>query len=350
MNKASLFLVSTPLHLMVSIAIVDTLNIKNAHLIFIDQVKGRKNPYLETLDLWPDHPFESVAVFFRPERKLLSKLQSRKETFSALEKIVMQLKPKHIYTGNDRRVEFQYSMHVAQKLGCNPVGFYMDEGTFTYVGRKASNQFADKVLDNISKKLAYGLWWKHPATVGASSWIDTVFVSFPDIIHPLLKNKKCQHLTLAYWQSKQLMSFCEHLVTHIGKPLHLAELDVLITLPHESILNANQTYKKQIQQIIETYLQKNCKVGVKYHPRDTNSDLLDLGSIDGVEILSRELPFEALLPMIKSGATVLGDFSTTLISTRLLRPDLIAQAIDHGSNKNTALFVELYKKIGIQIV
>lgn len=343
-------MVSTPLHLMVAIAIVDTLKIKNAHLIFIDQVKGRKNPYLETLELWPEHPFDSVAVFYRPERKLFSKLKSRKQTFNELESIVKQLKPTHIYTGNDRRVEFQYSMHVAQKLGSNPLGFYMDEGTFTYVGRKASNHFTDKVLDNISKKLAYGLWWKHPATVGASAWIDTVFVSFPDIIHPLLKNKKCQHLTLAFWQSQQLMAFCEQLVSHIGKPLHLAELDVLITLPHESIINTNQVYKTQIQQIIESYLHNNKRVGVKYHPRDSNSDLLDLGSIKGVEILSRELPFEALLPMIKSGAVVLGDFSTTLISTRLLRPDLIAQAIDHGSNKNTALFIDLYKKIGIEIV
>lgn len=350
MNNTALFLVSTPLHLLVSIAIADTLGIDNAHLVFIDQVQGRKNPYLETLEHWPQSPFKSLAVFYRPQRKLLSKLRSRKETFAGLAAIVERLQPAHIYTGNDRRVEFQYCMHRAQQLGCKPAGYYMDEGTFTYVGRKASSLFADKVLDNFVKKLAYGLWWHHPETVGASDWIDTVYVSFPDIIHPLLKNKNVRQLTLAFWQSTRLIDFCQSLVSHIGKPENLALFDLLITLPHESIINANPHYKGQIKAVIEKQIGQGLKVGVKYHPRDTNADLLALGDIAGVEILSRELPFEALLPMIKAGATVLGDFSTTLISTRLLRPDLHAKAIDHGSNKNSAEFIELYKKMGIEIV
>lgn len=350
MNDTSLFLVSTPLHLMVAIAITDTLQLANAHLVFIDQVNGRKNPYLDTLHTWPTNPFKSMAVFYRPERKVLSKLKSRRETFSALATLIEQLQPRHIYTGNDRRVEFQFCMHTADRMGINTCGYYMDEGTFTYVGRKASNHFTDKVLDNWVKKLAYGGWWQHPATVGASAWIDTVYVSFPEIIHPLLKAKKIQQLTLQFWQSKRLIEFCELLVSFIGKPVNLAEYDLLITLPHESIINANGHYKEQIKTIIETAITAGSKVGVKYHPRDTNSDLLYLADIPGVEILSRELPFEALLPMIKTGATVLGDFSTTLISTRLLRPDLKAQAIDHGSNKNTVEFIELYKKMGIEIV
>ncbi len=350
MNSPSLFLVSTPLHLMVAIAITDTLKLENAHLVFIDQVAGRKNPYLDTLKSWATNPFKSVAVFYRPNRKIFSKLKSRRETFSALSAIVEHLKPIAIYTGNDRRVEFQYCMHKAKKMECKTTGYYMDEGTFTYVGRKASNHFTDKVLDNWVKKLAYGIWWKHPATVGASEWIDTVYVSFPEIIHPLLKTKKIQHLTLQFWQSRQLIRFCELLVSFIGKPDNLAEYDLLITLPHESIINANVHYKKQIKLIIETAIAEGSKVGVKYHPRDTNPDLLNLQDIPGVEILSRELPFEALLPMIKMGAKVLGDFSTTLISTRLLRPDITAQAIDHGSNKNTIEFIELYKKMGIEIV
>ena len=52
--------------------------------------------------------------------------------------------------------------------------------------------------------------------------------------------------------------------------------------------------------------------------------------------------------MIKPGAKIVGDFSTTLISTRLLRPDLIVEAIDHSSNGNEE-FLQLYEKIGIQI-
>lgn len=350
MTETSLFLVSTPLHLLVSIAIVDTLKLDNAHLVFIDQVPGRKNPYLETLRDWPENPFHSVAVFYRPQRKLLAKLKSRRETFASLAAIVERLKPAHIYTGNDRRVEFQYCMHRATALGCQPSGYYMDEGTFTYVGRQASSQFADRVLDNAVKKLAYGLWWKHPATVGASEWVDAAYVSFPEIVHPLLRDKKLIHLTLQFWQSRALVAFCSRLVDRIGRPANLGELDLLVTLPHESIIERNPAYRGQVSAMIEQSLGQCLRVGVKYHPRDTNPDMLNLATIAGVELLSRELPFEALLPMIKPGSTVLGDFSTTLISTRLLRPDLNARAIDHGGNSNAAAFIDLYHKIGIEIV
>ena len=350
MSETNLFLVSTPLHLMVSIAIVDTLQLKDAHIIFIDQVQGRKNPYLETLEAWPANPFKSVNVFYRPRRKLFEKWKSRRATFAALATIIEQLKPVHIYTGNDRRVEFQFCMHTATQAGYQPKGYYMDEGTFTYVGRKASSTFSDRILDNYVKKLVYGLWWKHPETVGASDWIDSIYVSYPDIAHPLLKKKKLIQLTLAFWQSAALLNFCSQLVDRIGRPKNLSELDLLITLPHESIIVANPAYHEQIKGIIEKQLAEGLRVGVKYHPRDTDPDLLKLGDIDGVELLSRQLPFEALLPMVKSGATVLGDFSTTLITTRLLRPDLKARAIDHGNNKNAADFIDLYRKIGIDII
>ena len=350
MIENSLFLVSTPLHLMVSIAIVDTLQVKNAHLVFIDQVAGRKNPYLQTLENWPQNPFKSVAVFYRPERRLISKLKTRRETFAALGRIVNTLRPAQVYTGNDRRIEFQYCMHKATVLGLQPKGNYMDEGTFTYVGRKASSSFADKVLDNAMKKIAYGPWWQHPETVGASAWIDTIYVSFPGIVHPLLRAKKTVQLTLAFWQSAKLVEFCSRLVDQIGRPENLARLEMLVTLPHESIIEASPNYKNQIKAIIEQQIALGLNVGVKYHPRDTNADALGLASIPGVEILSRELPFEALLPMIKPGAIVLGDFSTTLISTRLLRPDLQARAIDHGGNANAEDFIGLYRKIGVEII
>lgn len=335
---------------MVSIAIVDTLGIKTPHLVFIDQVEGRKNPYLETLNSWDSCPFKSISLFYRPIKKIVGKYKSRKKTFKALEKLVQQLKPKHLFTGNDRRVEFQYSMHIAEDLGFNPIGYYMDEGTFTYVGRKASNKFADKVLDNGIKKLAYGCWWKHPATVGASDWIQTIYVSYPDIIHPLLTTKHIKHLTLEYWQSISLINFCDLLVNTIGKPANLAKFDLLITLPHESIINANNNYKEQIKKCITLYAKEGSKIGVKYHPRDNNQDLLQLDELEAVELISRELPFEALLPMIKPGAKIIGDFSTTLISTRLLRPDLIAEAIDHGEHDKNTEFIELYKNIGITVI
>ena len=349
MEGNHLFLVSTPLHLIVTLAIIDTHKIEFPRLAFIDQVTGKNNSYLEALESWKENPFTSIHVFFRPEGKFLRKLKSRKETFSALENIIDEFKPSHIYVGNDRRVEFQLCMHKATEAELSPVGYYMDEGTFTYVGRKASESFSDRVIDNALKKLFYGSWWKHPPTVGASKWITTVFASFPDIVHPLLKNKQLVHLSREYWQSELLKKFCAHLIDTIGRPENLQEYDLILTMPHESVITSNSNYKNVVENIINEKVKSGLKVGVKYHPRDTEADMLKVGELPGVELISQALPFEALLPMIKNSAKIIGDFSTTLISTRLLRPDLIVEAIDHGKKGNEQ-FMRLYEKIGIKII
>lgn len=350
MITPSLFIVSTPLHLLVSIAIVDTLKIEQAHLLFIDQVVGRANPYYETIKNWTQSPFSSVDILYRPDRNVWRKLTVRKKTFQAIKQLVERIRPQHIYTGNDRRIEFQSAMHQSTQMRLYPTGYYMDEGTFTYVGRKASNSFADRYIDNIFKKLAYGLWWQHPVTVGASNWINIIYVSYPALVHPLLKTKNTVHLNLQFWQSELLISFCHQLVSYIGYPDKLAQLDVVITLPHESILQANIDYKNKITAIVEQYLQQGYQVGIKYHPRDAQDDALQLASNKAVSLLSKALPFEALLPMIKANAMIIGDFSTTLITSRLLRPDLTVQAIDHGDQEKAQQFAELYKKLGITVV
>jgi hypothetical protein len=240
-------------------------------------------------------------------------------------------------------------MHKATEAGLSPVGHYMDEGTFTYVGRKASASFSDIVIDNTFKKIFYGSWWQHPETVGASDWVTTIFASFPDIVHPLLKNKKLVHLTMEYWQSELLKQFCENLIDTIGRPEHLQDYDLILTMPHGSVIASNPNYKAVVEKVINEQVRSGLKVGVKYHPRDTEIDMLKVGELAGVELISQTLPFEALLPMIKTGAKIIGDFSTTLISTRLLRPDLTVEAINHGKKGNEE-FMRLYEKIGIRII
>ena len=349
-EKAHLFLVSTPLHLMVSLAIIDKLAISSPHLVFIDQVQGKTNPYIEVLQKWPESPFVSISVFYRPVRSALKKLRERRKTFAELSDLVVKLKPGHIYTGNDRRIEFQLCMHEATRVGINPRGYYMDEGTFTYVGRKASSSFSDKYIDNTIKKLFYGGWWKHPETVGSSEWISAVYVSMPEHIHPLLKQKRVIQLTLADWKSNALRDFCERLIDSIGRPERLEEFEVIITLPHESIMHANHAYKKRIEQLVSELYGNNIKLAVKYHPRDTHADMLGISNYAGVDLINSALPFEALLPLFKNEAKVIGDFSTTLITTRLLRPDITVEAIDHGASDQSAQFIDLYKAIGIKIV
>jgi hypothetical protein len=80
-------------------------------------------------------------------------------------------------------------MHITEALGLDNKGHYMDEGTFIYVGRKASSSFSNSIVDNWLKKLSYGLWWKNPLMVVESAWISTVHVVFSDLIDKRLRKK-----------------------------------------------------------------------------------------------------------------------------------------------------------------
>lgn len=350
MNKEShLFLVSTPLHLLVSLAIIAEEKLKDVHLVFIDQVRGNTNYYFEVLQRWPTNPFDSMRIFYRPEKNPLKKLCSRKKTFVDLVKVVRGVRPSHIYVGNDRRIEFQWCMHQCSLLGCRPVGYYLDEGTFTYVGRKASFSFSDRIIDNAIKSLFYGRWWKHPATVGASDWVDVVYASYPDIVHDLLKTKEVRGLTLNYWQSLLLLEYCSALLDRIEPSMMLGGYDVVVTLPHESVIANNNHYKVDMHNKLAEFLEAGCQVAVKYHPRDVQLDALSVAQLAGVTLLPAAVPFEAMLPMLKRNSLVVGDFSTALITTRILRPDISVLAIDHGQGSNRDDFVRLYGLIGIEI-
>jgi hypothetical protein len=352
-GQAHLFLVSTPLNLMTAIAIADTEKHEEAHLVLIDQASpAERNPYFEQaqkLSL-----FASVRLFQRPPKGglkgLLAKRKARQQTLRQIKALVETIKPTHIYCGNDRRVEFQYAMHCATQSGLNPQGSYMDDGTFSYVGHQASQGLGDKVFDNAVKKLIYGGWWRQPPTVGASSWVDTAYLAFPELAHPLLQARRVKALTLDYWQSKALRQFSDGLLEHFGRPANLANYDVFFTLPHESIIRADAAYRARITDRIRDKLQQGLAVAVKYHPRDSVADALELAGLQGLEIVSRQIPFEALLPQLKSGLQLIGDFSSTLITARLLRPDITVQAVANQQNKQAAQFADLYQRLGVSIL
>ena len=132
MTDYEMYLVSTPLHLFLASAIASQHSDKKHILVFIDQVSATDNFYYEQVNNWNGSPFEETYIFPGRIKGFIEKRNSRKEIFSALDVIIEQFKPAQIYTGNDRRIEFQYSMFKSQEHG-GAKGNYIDEGTYTYL-------------------------------------------------------------------------------------------------------------------------------------------------------------------------------------------------------------------------
>jgi len=351
----SLFMVSTPLNLFIAIAVAldnknRNENTRSTHryvLCFIDQPNRSTRVYIDAIKGWPESPFDAVHVFPMRANTPYKKLCHRRRSFRMVKDVVDDLQPDNIFVGNDRRVEFQYAMHYSQSAGYAPRGAYLDDGTFTYVGRKTKG-LRDAFIDKFMKKLFYGSWWVQPETVGSSSWIDDAYVAFPDLVCDSLKQKLLHKLNADWFESPQVRSLSNALLKAFNVDGdQLRQLDIVITLPHASLVDDASGYAGIMKRLVDGLVSQGKRVGVKYHPRQSGDDPLGLAGKSAVVLLPAVLAFEVLLPGL-GDAVIIGDVSTTLLSSRWLRPSLRVIAVAGGDKQDP--FIALFRQLDIEMV
>ena len=148
MQSCHFYFASTPLHVYLSSAIALTKPEAQHVLLLIDQRSVENNLYYEALKQWETSPFFAVHIFEGYVKGILKKVRSRKHVFQQLDRLISQYQPDCIFTGTDRRIEFQYAM---SKVSKDVKGVYVDEGTFTYIGWNASSKVGE-VLSSLGKK------------------------------------------------------------------------------------------------------------------------------------------------------------------------------------------------------
>lgn len=347
-TRTAVYFVSTPLHLFCAcnIALNEKQEYSN-HLIFIDQPDVVDNLYYRTILSWSQSPFETVNIFPGRVKGTVEKFRSRRKIFYEIEKFIECYPPQEIYVGNDRRIEFQYAMHLASKYQRHVLGVYMDEGMFSYIGRASSQSFSDRIVDNLLKKLTYGFWWKHPQTVGASDWIDKVYAAFPDLLHAPLKAKECSEIPSNYFLHPAITALSQQLLREVNVDIaQVSELDVLITLPHESLFKKTPSYLPRMKSLLESLLETGRKVGIKQHPRDEKNWIQDNLHDNRVLEVPRKVNFESLLLVLKP-ITLIGDYSSTLLTAKWLRSDISLLAIQPLEEKSEA-FDRLFSELSIK--
>ncbi len=122
------FFISSPLHLLIAanIAIQDAQN--ESVLVIMSRNKAAADRFRIAAEKHPDI-FDRVVVLPHEPR---AGRTVRTPRYRAIESLLSGAGEVRILTGNDRRLEFQYAMHVASRSGGQPEGVYMDEGAITY--------------------------------------------------------------------------------------------------------------------------------------------------------------------------------------------------------------------------
>jgi len=336
-----LFLASTPFNMLTASMVALSLPKSDKKILaLIDQPKETSEFVQSILD-WKASPFFHAEISSN-QAKGKEKTKIRNQAFNNIKSLIGTYTPDLIYTGNDRRIEFQYAMHMSKD---NTQGIYIDDGTYSYLGRK-THWLKDKVIDNFIKKLTYGDWWKQPGTIGSSDWISKSILAFPDSAYYLLKEKPIEALP----QNLTDPAFSEltnnMLDTFRLNKSDISELKSLALLPHDSVFD--QSFNTVLKDLINI---DSKALAIKHHPRTQNKNLFF--TKDTKELPSK-IPMEILLPSLDKQCKIYGDISTALLTSKWLRPELnccalLKQKDSKGSHSINSEWLKLLKLLDIEI-
>jgi hypothetical protein len=338
------FLVSSPLHFLIAANISLQSEDHERVLLIVARDAAMADRFRLTAEKHPDI-FNRVVVL--PHDAHGSR-RIRGPRFQTIKAQLADISDARIFTGNDRRLEFQYAMHVASQAGSRPKGVYMDEGAVTYFGHKSMGSFAHRTIDPLVKRLFIGRWYKPALTTGASDWIETIYAAFPEHVHPLLKPKELVRIAPEPFSLSQFKALARDLLPDGEEYAEaLQGVKLVVTLPHEaSYLGAPQTYEAVSRSLLDHFAPS--QVAIKPHPRITNRQVLQQ-IFPGTAILEPTTGMEVLLTLLDDDCLVAGDISSTLLTTKWLRPALpvVALMVHDAPPK---LMTDLYTALGIPMM
>ncbi|BBP46620.1 hypothetical protein THMIRHAS_19930 [Thiosulfatimonas sediminis] len=334
MANVSLYIAATPWNFLNSFVFAEHRKDEKSYLMYVDFPIGQDNPYLEALQkIGADSPFIESWCFHGKFKGAIAKWQKRRQELEEIKCIVAELKPDQVFVGSDRRIEFQCAMTEAVKHKPQVKGIYLDEGVFSYTGRKRSQTWRDRVLDSWIKKLMYPCDWKHPITIGASDWINEGWLLRPEMAYSALATKiSLKQIPLTFYRVEKLKLLLQSLIRFHESNTFSA--DALLILPHPSQLN--ESLKREINQRIRD--NRVVSILVKPHPRMDSS--LDWLMSSNTILLPKSIPLELLLFELDV-RYVIATQSTALFTSALLRRDL--QFIFYGKLEDA--FEKLFFKI-----
>ncbi len=338
------FFISSPLHFLIAANIAINEAQDGNVLVVMTRDTKAADRFRVAAEKHPDI-FKTAVVLPHEARTSRNTRTPRFQTIAALLSGATEAR---IFTGNDRRLEFQYAMHVASRDGNRPTGIYMDEGAITYFGHKSMGRFAHRYIDPLLKRLFIGAWYKPALTTGASEWVETIYAAFPEHVHPLLKQKTLVKIAPEPFALSPFKALAADMLPDGEEQAEaLQGVKLVVTLPHEaSYLDAPQTYEAVSRALLGCFTPS--QVAIKPHPRITNRQLLEQ-LFPGAAILEQTTGMEVLLPLLDDDCLVAGDISSTILTTKWLRPALpVVALMVHKTPPE--LMTTLYKALKIPLV
>ena len=355
-ESASVFIVSSPRHFVLSCVIAESAKKFNYPILVIaDDFSGSPLFYevMQSL-VAKGSPFKKVYILKKKyailaEKNLLMRLWLKRTREYRQLKCYRFLSKKHnvvhILTSEVNSVFTQYFMNLVSKL--NKVScHYIEDGLFSYVDRPIKKV---SFLSKLIIRLKYGFNYQSPAQVGSPPWVTYAWLLNPKMAIKTIQQKKVCKVERDWFNSQFMRKVAQKMLEGFELvPDKIRELDILIVLDvRRDMKKHNPNYDQELSKFIASCLMSNKNIGIKLHPRDVQS-LADLNLSSEVINVSKSFPAELLLPFLSDNVFLVGDFSTVFIDLKAMRPAINMQVVQ--TNKEDQSFNQFFLKNSVRVV
>lgn len=338
------FFVSSPLHLLFSSNLALRHDSDRNIIVLMPRENRQFSPFADML-AGDTSIFDEVISFETGNRR--GKFAERKRRMAVIKDALLERPADRIFTGTDRRVEFQYAMRVASRLNPHVTGIYVDDGMASYLGHKSMLNIAHRYIDPLFKKLAYGWWWSNPVIIGSSAWISEAHVAYPDLVHELLKSKKVVPVDKEGFRDPRFIELCSRILRHRNvDDRSVRDVDVIIVLTHESFYPDADAHLKRLVTTVREY-DSSLRIAVKAHPRSEKIEIYPAMFPD-ILFLDSKVSMELYLPLVKEDCVIIGDISSALFTanwfnanTRIIAVNLESAVPTHLEDNLVKMFRQL---------
>ncbi len=314
------FITFTPYHLLLSIGLTERMSTNSEEnvLIFVPNfLKGEEVieklrhissfPFSEVIRLRDSNTSRSTIMNYVAQtintRRLKRKLSGRIDPGS------------QAYIPNDSQPEGQILALMNTRSGGESV--YLEDGLAAYLPREFKR---DYYFVELIMKLLFGSWYERIDTLGSSRYIDSSMVFYPEIVLPKLRRRGLDRLP---------EDLLRKIDGEILKDLRSAfcagerDWDCFLILPNSESLMSSDRRRGLLakwREVLTSTQDAFDRIICKYHPREKETDYLELSDRDNMELVPRHVPTELILLNSENRGpkTIVGDLSTSLITSRMI--------------------------------
>lgn len=336
----ALFLVSTPLHALWTLAIArGRFADHRVVLARIDARAGTHDPLVDAIRELLPPPFVEVVEFPEIGKRPLQKFRNARRVMRELRGFVAERHFRYVAVGNDRRAEFYAAL--AESPGA--IGAYLDDGTASYAPPPRRQRPFEGVGNRVRSRL-YGMPTEKPDALGTARAVRDAWVLMPTQVREGLAEKRLQRIEPAWLRDPWVQAVCERAIERAGlDPRSVSGLRRLLILPHDQLLREDAALRAQFEQQARQAVEVGEPLAIKRHPRSAGL-ALELPREGWIDLPNR-LPLEILAPLLRE-VRALGTYSSSLIYLRTLGANVEVAALVPRAYVGTSL-AELFGSLGI---